>query len=220
MAKSIFISGTGTDIGKTYVSALIVKELRENGLDAGYYKPVMSGVSDEGANDVERVVEKAKLKSVEECCSYSYDMIASPHLASLAEGNPVELEKVQSDYALLAEKYQYLTVEGAGGIICPLRYDDTKIMQHDIVKALDLNVLLVANAGLGTINSTVLTAEYLKANSVRLAGIILNQFDENSALHKDNLKMVEDLINVPVVATVGDGGNLQMRGTELTDLYY
>ncbi len=220
MAKAIFVTGTGTDVGKTYVSALMVKKLLSLSLHTSYYKPVMSGLAADMASDVERVVAISALKSDDKLCTYSYQMIASPHLAAIEEGNPVELSKIKSDFALLSAKYDYLTVEGAGGIICPLRYDDNKIMQIDLIKALDLRTVLVANAALGAINATVLTLEYLRSQQIAVVGIILNQFNQNSAVHQDNLKMIEELIATPIIATVADGGDLVMRDFNVVDLYY
>ncbi len=220
MAKAIFVTGTGTDVGKTYVSALIVKKLLSLQLKAVYYKPVMSGLDADMASDLERVIKISGLKTDDELCSYSYQMIASPHLAALEEGKPLELDKIKSDYSILAEKYNYLTVEGAGGIICPMRYDDNKIMQVDLIKALNLRTVVVANAALGAINATVLTIEYLRTQQIEMAGIILNQFDENSPVHQDNLKMIEELTNIPVISTVATMGDLTMRKFNLVDLYY
>ena len=165
LSKGLFISATGTDIGKTYVTALIVKKLREAGLNAGYYKAALSGADCIKNSDAGFVNEFAKIGQDENTLlSYLYKNAVSPHLAAKIEGNPVEKDVVIQGYKTVQAKYDYVTVEGSGGIICPIRYDDkAQYFLEDIIKWLNLSVLLVADAGLGTINSVVLTKEYTKS---------------------------------------------------------
>ena len=102
MAKKIFITGTGTDVGKTFVTGLMVKKLKENGLNAAYYKAAMSG--NERTSRKELVPGDAlyvkKLSGItqplEEMCPYVYERAVSPHLASRTEGNPVVMEVVKA----------------------------------------------------------------------------------------------------------------------------
>lgn len=129
MGKGIFITATGTDVGKTYVTGLLVKKLREAGLNAGYYKAALSGaeITPEGLlpGDADFVRRMAGLDvKPQELVSYIYEEAVSPHLAALREGNPVELAKISEDYAKSLEKYEYVTMEGSGGIICPIRWDE------------------------------------------------------------------------------------------------
>ena len=96
-------------------------------------------------------------------------------------------------------------MEGSGGIVCPIRYegkdDENNIMLEDIIKYLGLDVILIADAGLGTINSIVTTVEYLKSRNVHVCGIIMNNY-KDELMENDNIKMVEDLCDVPVIAKV------------------
>ena len=114
----------------------------------------------------------------------------------------------------MIKDYDYVLSEGAGGIICPVVYEkDVKIMYLDILKALKLPAVIVADAGLGTINHTILTLSYLRANNVDVKGVILNNFDKDSIMHNDNLFMVEDIGRIKVIATLAHG----KRDLELLD---
>lgn len=209
MSRGIFITGTGTDVGKTYVTALVVKKLRSCGVDAGYYKAALSGADeDNGAlipGDAKYVCDIAGINAnPSDCVSYIYKNAYSPHLAALIEGNPVEPEVIRKDFDRASEKYEYITVEGSGGIICPIRYDK-KIMLEDIVKELKLPTLLVADAGLGTINSVVLTVFYMLQHGMRVNGIIFNRFVDGDTIMEDNVKMVEEMTGIKVIAKVHKG---------------
>ena len=225
MSRGIFITATGTDVGKTYVTALIVKKLREAGYKAGYYKAALSGAI---RNEEELHIGDAEyVKSIaglEDDCSnmvsYVYETAVSPHLAAKIEGNPVELKKIIKDYNKQFGIYDYVTVEGSGGIICPIRYDEEQqIFLEDIIKALKLDVLLIADAGLGTINATVLTVRYLENKQINVKGILLNHY-HGGAMEEDNKKMIEALTGVPVIALVRDGDvDLYMDVHKLAALY-
>ena len=211
MSKGLFVLGTGTDIGKTYVTGLLLKYLRDNGYDATYFKAALSGaIRDENDNlipgDAVEVLTMADLEEdTDFLVPYIYETAVSPHLASHIEGNPVDLEKVKESYEKVREKYDYIVMEGSGGIVCPIRYegkgDENNILLEDIIKYLDLDVILIADAGLGTINSIVTTVEYLKNRNIHVCGIIMNNY-KDELMENDNIKMVEDLCDVDVIAKV------------------
>lgn len=205
-AKGVFITGTGTDVGKTFVTALLVKKFRDSGIDAFYYKAALSGASlnpDPGVVSDEQYVKTiASLPETHETLvSYVYQEAVSPHLAARKEGNPLELSKVVSDYQLLKSKHDFIFVEGSGGIVCPIRYDNQKIFLEDIIKALGLEIILVSNALLGSINATVLTVEYARSKGIGILGIILNQY-QGSEMEQDNYKMIQEITGVSILATV------------------
>lgn len=208
MAKKIFITGTGTDIGKTYVSALIVKKMRENGFDCGYYKPVLSGVEEQNGklvqSDCNYVVITAKIPTEpDDCVTYWWKEAVSPHLAAERAGQTINTKKIIHDYKKACEKYDYLLIEGAGGITCPLCLQNQKYLMKDLIKDLGCSVLIVADAGLGTINSTLLTVEYAKQNNINVRGVIFNNYEFDNFMHQDNLKQTEYLTGVKVVASIG-----------------
>ena len=158
---------------------------------------------------------------LETMCPYVYENAVSPHLAARLEGGPVELDVVKAGFDALAKTYDLVTMEGSGGILCPLRVDETgELWLEDVVKALNLGCLVVADAGLGTINSTVLTVEYLRARNIPVKGIILNHYHPGDVMEEDNRLMCEKRAGVPVVACVADGDReLNMDGQALAALY-
>ncbi len=208
MSKGIFVTATGTDVGKTYVSALLVDKLRRSGKNCGYYKPALSGaVNVEGKivpGDCDYVLKFAGIdKAPEEFVSYIFEPAVSPHLASVITKTPIHVDKIVHDFARIKQEFNYVIVEGAGGIVCPFNLSDgEKILLPDVIKALGLSVVVVASAALGTINSTVLTVEYAKSRGISVKGIILNNYDENDLMQKDNRVQVEALTGVKVIATV------------------
>ena len=211
MSKKIFITGTGTDIGKTYVTGLILKKLFNNGINAAYYKAALSG-NDRDKEGKLIPGDAVHVKSVsgitqplEEMCPYVYENAYSPHLASRIEGNAVKLDRVVEGFRDVCEKYDYVTMEGSGGILCPLCFDEEEINLPDVIKACGLGCIIVADAGLGTINNVGLTAAYMKAENIALNGIIFNNFEKGNVLHEDNLKMCEHVTGVKVVACVKEG---------------
>ncbi|MEG0133892.1 MAG: dethiobiotin synthase [Clostridium sp.] len=206
MSRGLFITATGTDVGKTYVSALIIKALRKSGINCGYYKAAVSGAGSIAESDAGYVNAFAKIGQREETLlSYLYKTPVSPHLAAQIEGNPLSLAKVKADYLRVCKEYDYVVTEGSGGIICPLRWDDEeKVLLEEVINLLGLPTVVVAAAGLGTINATVLTVKYLKAQGIPVKGIILNYFTGDE-MQVDNLKMIEELTGISVIATVKPG---------------
>lgn len=212
MSKGIFITATGTDVGKTYVTGLLVKKLRDAGLNAGYYKAALSGAEEQPdgswlPGDAAFVAKTAGIPAKpEELVSYIYKAAVSPHLAALREGNPVEMSKIVSDYKASLAKYDYVTMEGSGGIICPIRWDGQHILLEDIIKKLGLGTLVISGAALGSINACVLTVDYLQRHGIPVRGIILNNYDADDFMQADNKRMIEEITSVPVIAAVEAGG--------------
>lgn len=227
MGKALFITGTGTDVGKTYVTGLIVKTLREAGLRAGYYKAAISGAEcdEKGVlqpGDALFVNEMAGInETIPHLVSYVYREAVSPHLAARWNHRPIEMETVQADFARAKEAYDYLTMEGSGGIICPLRWDEKEhILLDDMVKMLGLSVLIVADAGLGTINSAVLTIEHLQSRRISVKGVIFNNSHPGDKMEEDNAAMIEAITGIEVLAYVQRGDrHLAMASETLAALY-
>lgn len=226
MSKKLFITGTGTDVGKTYITGLILKKLHERGIRAAYYKAAMSG-NERGADgklipgDALHVKTIAGIEQpLDEMCPYVYANAVSPHLASRIEGNPVLLSRVIDGFQEVCGQYDYVTVEGSGGILCPLCFDEAEIYLPDIIKACGLSCLMVADAGLGTINNVALTAYYMKEHHIPLKGIVFNHFIPGNIMQADNLRMCEHLTGAKVIACVRDGEtDLDIALDTLTALY-
>lgn len=213
MSKSLFVTGTGTDMGKTYITGLIIKKLNEITGSAAYYKAAVSGNErDAGGNLIPGDAVFVKNVSginqpVEEMCPYVYENAYSPHLASRIEGNPVRMDVVKNVYEKLCGSYDYITVEGSGGILCPICFDGSHIMLEDVIKELGTGCVIIADAGLGTINSVVLTVEYMMMKKIEIRGIIFNKWNPDDIMHRDNLKMCEYMTGVKVIACVRENAS-------------
>ena len=221
-SKGYFITATGTDVGKTFITALLVKKWRDSGIDAGYYKAALSGAElRDGkwvAGDADYVKRIANLSDTQEqLVSYVYKEAVSPHLAARKEGNPVEIAKVQVDFEAATKRHEFIFAEGSGGIICPIRYDadesnnasgaSKKIFLVDIMKTLNLPLLIVTTAALGSINACVLTVEYARSRGLDVRGLIVNRYGSsgNLEMEDDNIRMVQDLTGLEILAKVKDG---------------
>lgn len=226
MSKGLFITGTGTDLGKTYIAGLIVKKLADAKQSAAYYKAAMSG-NDRRADgslipgDALFVQKTAGISQpLEEMCPYVYEHAYSPHLASRIEGHPVQMDVVKAGYYKVCSAYDFVTMEGSGGILCPICFDEAKIQLEDVIRELNLASILIADAGLGTINSVVLTVEYMKAKNLPVKGIIYNHYHGNDVMEDDNLFMCEYMTGLPTLAKVKDGDTeLAMDVEDLMALY-
>jgi len=235
--KGYFVTATGTDVGKTFVTALLVKKWRDSGIDAGYYKAALSGAELRNgtwvAGDADYVKHIANLPdSQEELVSYVYKEAVSPHLAARKEGNPVELTQVKKDFSEATRRHEFIFVEGSGGIICPIRYDESaavsandnsntassdnkvpangnpqKLFLADIMQELNLPLLIVTTAALGSINACVLTVEYARARGLQIKGIIINRYgmSGNMQMEDDNIFMMQELTGLPVLARISEG---------------
>ena len=226
MSKALFVTGTGTDTGKTYVTGLIVKKLLEAQKNPADYNAAMSGNDrrPDGTlipGDALAVQTMSGIdQSLTSMCPYVYEHAYSPHLASRLEGNPVVMDIVKHGFADVAADYDYVTVEGSGGILCPICFDEARIQLEDVVKELHLSSILIADAGLGTINSVVLTAKYMKTHGLPLKGIIFNHYHPVDVMEDDNIFMCEHMTGLPTLAKVQDGDTeLDMNVDALCALY-
>ena len=204
MCKGIFITATGTDVGKTYITARIIKGLIAQGINAGYYKAALSGTEVEAgkkiAGDAAYEFRFAGIKGEpNQAVTTMLDYPASPHLAAQMENKRITLAPIIQDFDRAASIYDYVVMEGSGGIICPLNLKGTTLMLVDVIKALALKIVIVADAGLGTINITLLTLEYARSMKIDTRCIVLNRFDESSAIHCDNKKVIETMTGLEVL---------------------
>ena len=220
--KGYFVTATGTDVGKTFITALLVKKWRDSSIDAGYYKAALSGAELRNgqwiAGDADYVKCIAGLPDTQdELVSYIYKEAVSPHLAARKEGNPVELSKVEADFNATCARHKFVFVEGSGGIICPIRDDvdssgnpdpnGKTLFLEDIMKTVNLPLLIVTTAALGSINACVLTVEYAKSRGLDIRGIIVNRYGEskNLEMEDDNIRMMQKLTGLEILAKVKPG---------------
>lgn len=208
MKKGIFITGTGTDIGKTYTSGLLMKALLNEDLKVHYYKPISSGTTLFEKSDAGYVTQYANLQSApHEVSTYRFEAPYSPHLAAGLSCTKIDINQLETVYHKNCDQSDFMVVEGCGGLICPLIHTPTSTyMQTDLMKRFNLPLVVVADAGLGTINACVLTASMIKALRLPVLGFIFNRYND-SYLHRDNLQMVELLTGLPVLGKISDNGS-------------
>lgn len=225
-AKKLFVVGTGTDVGKTYVTALLVKKLHHSGRRAAYYKAAMSGNA-RGGDGMLIPGDAAWVKRVSgigqplaDMCPFVYEAAVSPHLASRIEGNPVEMRAVMAGYEKVAAAYDFVSLEGSGGILCPLHTGEKELWLEDVIRAVAAPCLLVADSRLGSINRVALTAYYMAEKNIPIEGIIWNQVKDGDRMEEDNIAMCEQITGLKTLARVHDGDSeLQMDAGRLASLY-
>ena len=205
MTKCLFITATGTDIGKTYVSALIVKKMKELGFNCGYYKPVLSGAVRKNGElipgDCKQVIDTSGLNCKPmDCLSYCFEEAVSPHLAAERQNIEISKNKILEDFDNKKREFDYLLIEGAGGITCPINLKNNYLM-NNLIKDMNTSIIIVADGALGTINSVLLTVEYAQKRNIPIVGIILNNYKDNF-MYEDNAKVIEDLTGIKILAKV------------------
>ena len=143
-----------------------------------------------------------------------------PHLAARMEGNPVRQERVLEGFQRLCKAYDYVTMEGSGGILCPISLERNPLWLPDIIRSMGLGCLIVADAGLGAINSVALTAFYMQQSQIPLRGIIFNHFIPGNEMQEDNMAVCQQVTGARVVACVKDGDDeLDIPLERLLSLY-
>ncbi|MCH3963524.1 MAG: dethiobiotin synthase [Clostridium sp.] len=204
MTKGVYIVGTDTEIGKTLVTGALTYILCRDGYNTVYFKAALSGAEvKEGKmvpGDTKFVCSIANIhEKYDYITPYIYITAVSPYLASKLENNPIDIELIKNRFNDLKEKYNYIICEGSGGVTCPLTDFNEQIYTLDkLIRELDMDVILVAKAGLGTINHTVLTVKYMQNVGICIKGIIINEY-KNTIMCNDNIDMIRRMTGVPVL---------------------
>lgn len=187
--RGIFITGTDTNIGKTIVSAALIQALRENE-NVIYWKPIQTGIEED--NDTETVRKLANCSANEiHDKGFRLEKPLSPHLSARLANVEITIQKTLSFVENQSED-KFWIVEGAGGILVPLNENELMI---DLIKALNLPILIVSRSGLGTINHTLLTIEVLRNRGLEILGVIMN-----GEPNLENKKAIEHFGKVSVLA--------------------
>lgn len=192
--EHFWVVGTDTDIGKTFVTTLFLRELQKAGLDVMPYKPVQTGLvadTDQGHYQDTKSYQKYSLKPLDNDAlnTYSFPLAASPHYASELAGQQIDENLLLQTIEHLKTKFETVICEGAGGLYVPL-HSYTTLTLLDVVEQSELPVILVASTKLGTINHTLLSIEALHSRGVRTLGIVFNQF-EKSPLEQSNIDTIQ-----------------------------
>jgi dethiobiotin synthetase len=206
MHKGIFITGTDTGVGKTFVALGLIEAMKKKGLNVCPMKPVESGCRiRKGRLIPDDSIKLLKASGVGESIDlinpYRLKHPLAPSVASGLEGIRINKRKVLTAYNRLSRKYDIVIAEGAGGIMVPVY---KKYLFLDLIKELDLPIIIVARPGLGTINHTLLTIEAARKNNITILGTVMN-YSENfkkGLSEKTNPDVIEEVGRVPILASI------------------
>ena len=220
--RGLFITGTDTDIGKTFVTDLIARQLLAEGAATGIYKPACSGVETDGTglkswSDVEAHYETLNGDfERDRICPQCFEAPAAPPVAASLENRDVDSSLMQAGLNWWADRVEFLLVEGVGGWLCPLT-KTTSIA--DFAQECGYPVLIVASRVLGTLNHTLLTIESVRARNLPIVGIVLNQnlAPTGTIAEHSNLRELTRLTNVPVLSSVEFGQHKMLRRVASAD---
>jgi dethiobiotin synthetase len=176
-AKGIFITGTDTEVGKTLIAAGLVVALQDHGIDVGVMKPLESGAlcfeSAPIPKDAFYLREIAGVQDELDLINpYCFRAPLAPGVAAEQEGVEVDLEQIKKAYEELKGRHQFMVVEGAGGLLVPIAKGT---LLPELIKLLNLPLLVVARSSLGTINHTLLTLAYCQQEGLEVMGTVINK---------------------------------------------
>ena len=196
-APGIFVTGTGTEVGKSVVAATIAQTLAREGLAVAIYKPAVTGLEEEGESDHE-LLRRASGSGQrdEEIAPYRYDPPASPHLAAAMAGEEIDPERLREVAEAAAERADAMVCEGVGGLLVPL---SPGYLVRDLAADLGYPLVVVASPGLGTINHTLLTIEAARAAGLDVAFTVLTPWpEEPTEIECSNRETIAALADVEV----------------------
>jgi len=175
---NIFITSTDTDVGKTYVSKGIVKELIKRGKKTGYFKPLQSGIVPNILSDADNVKQGPKdtsnliIKN-----SYITNTPCTPSISAEIDGVQISIDKIESDYKELEKECDIVVTEGSGGLFVPVN-DDCLI--SDVIQRLNLPAIVVARPNLGTINHILLTIKAMRSLNIKILGVVISNYPKKT----------------------------------------
>jgi dethiobiotin synthetase len=211
--RGVFITGTDTNVGKTWVAAGLTAALRQRGVKAVYFKPVQSGCPQEEGRLIPTDARLARTLTgladpLEVLTPICLRLPLAPGVAAAQAGVEVDPGRIAAGLKDLAARYEFLVVEGAGGLYVPLI--GTHFLVLDLVRWLNLPLAVVAKSGLGTINHTVLTVKAAQAAGIEVAGVILNRYPEKPGLAAEtNPGVIAALTGVPILGRLPEVADLE-----------
>ena len=206
MSQGLFITGTDTGVGKTIVAAALARALRLRGVNVGVMKPVTSGCVDRNgelvSEDAELLAWAAGVDCTDDVAPYRLKEPIVPVDAAAREGVRISFSEITERYQRLASQYDFMIVEGAGGLMVPL---NGGLLIADLVKQLDLPLLVVARPNLGTINHSVLTCFAAEQMGLEVKGVIVNRFPAAPGLaEKGASHQIGSLCGAPILGIWND----------------
>jgi len=219
MSRGVFITGTDTDVGKTYVAAALLRALARRGERVVGMKPVASGGIERNGetiwDDVERLRCAGSVAATAvDICPYRLRAAIAPHLAAAREGVTIRIEDIVRGYESLAAKAQRVIVEGAGGWRVPLNGD---AVMGDLARLFGLDVVLVVDLRLGCLNHALLSAEAILRDGATLRGWVANVRDPAMPALAGNIDTLERRLSVKRLATFERGVDPDAAADQLAD---
>lgn len=214
MAKGFFITGTDTGVGKTIITAALIKAVGFIGLKACGMKPIETGCKTADSRQRSAVSRKKRtlipsdgifLKkmagiddSIDLVTPIRFESPLAPLPASEIEGREIDLNKIRAAYSELSKKYDVVITEGIGGLLVPIKRDYSVL---DLARDFGLPILIVSRPGLGTLNHTLLTVQYAIKEGLTVAGIIVNysQPPERTLAENTNPEVIKQISPVPLI---------------------
>jgi dethiobiotin synthetase len=181
--NGLLVTGTDTDVGKTYVACLIARELRAQGTPFQIFKPACSGaVQDDEGNwswpDLTALSEAAGVEDQHAISPQRFRAPLAPHMAAAEEDRSVDVGEISNAYQQLSSTGDFVLTEGVGGLLCPLAPD---FSVADFASEINVPLLIVARVGLGTLNHILLTVEVAKSRGLTIAGILFSDSDNSAS---------------------------------------
>lgn len=204
-----FITGTDTDVGKTYIASALVRHFAEQGKDVVGMKPVAAGCENINGKllnaDVKALVAAANVQvRLEDVNPYAFEPAIAPHIAAEQAGIVVSIAKIQLAFDNLQSQADIVIVEGAGGFRVPINREQT---MADLAIQLNLPVIMVVGIRLGCLNHALITAGSIKAAGLNLVGWVANRIDPNMPAIEENIATLKAMIKAPCLADVAWGAS-------------
>ena len=202
MGKVLFVTGIDTNIGKTYATGLLAKAIAAAGKTVITQKMIQTGC-ERVSEDIEMHRKIQGIPFTEEdlegvTCPYIFSYPCSPHMAAAKDGKIIDTNKIAAATELLREKYEYVLLEGAGGLMVPI---DFTLLTIDYIRQHQYPVILVTNGRLGSINHTLLSLSACRQYGIEVAALVYNQYPEEDAeIEKNTLDYLKErLPQLPII---------------------
>ena len=200
--KSIFITGTDTDVGKTYITAGIAVTLRKMGIDVGVMKPFAAGTAQKNgfkSEDIEILSKAAKVNDPEKLVNPQFFPIsASPYTAWKKLKIKPKIPTILQSFRKLSNLHEMLLVEGMGGVMTPIL---NNYYVTNLIKDMKIPTIIVTRSKVGTVNHTIMTVKSCEKFKIPIKGIIINNFDKGYSI-KQLKNDLEGLTGVPVLGSI------------------
>lgn len=191
---------------------VLLNHLKQKGANPGFFKFAVNGAPSIEQSELATVSRNCNLnQELSEMSPYFYPTTEDIYLASRNMRRLVNVSKITELFGWNLATHSHMIVEGVGSIISPLIMEQNQVLfQDDLIKKLNLGIILVVKAGPDAINHATLAVHYLNSNNFEVKGFILNGFNQNRLQHRENYVMIERLCQLPVIATIGVGSTTLM----------